>query len=329
LKNVHAQEFAFVKGTLEDFQRFYSPRYLKTAREIARIADALSGQDVPFMLLKGLALARQLYGDISRRDSDDIDFIIPKACLDKTETLLMNCGYKHELGPSSAWRRAFLGYHGQYSFVATEPSLPRVDLHWELAPRGTPFPRLDVWTDPDHVQVGNRSIPTIRAGLLPYYLAAHGAKESWRSLGWICDFAQLYCRADLDWEALLREGGQSLRGQLLLGLTLIERVFGTPVKPELLHAAGNAKLEAQVRTVIGLLADPFAGKPDQLETLRFYGSWRERATALLLLFGRRTVGDYEAMPLPPRFWWAYHLIRPFRLAMKVCRWPFPHRRHAR
>ena len=323
LKLVDDDEFAFVKRTLEDFQRFQSPRYLKTAREIAKVADALTVQGVPFMLLKGMALAQQLYGDISRRDSDDIDLLIPEKCLTKAESVLTSCGYKHELGESGEWRQTFLGYHGQYTFLPTEPGLPQVDLHWELAPRGIPFPRLDVWADPDHVQVANRSIPTVRAGLLPYYLAAHGAKESWRSLGWICDFAQLYHRGDFDWKALLRDAGPSLRGQILLGLTLIERVLGIPVKPELLQTAGDATLEGQVEATLKLLADPFAGKPDQLETLKFYGSWRERGRALFLLFGRRTVGDYETLPLPRRFWWAYHLIRPFRLAMKALSMAFP------
>jgi len=31
----------------------------------------------------------------------------------------------------------------------------------------------------------------------------------------------------------------------------------------------------------------------------------------------RTVGHYQAMPLPPELWCVYHATRPFRLAAKA------------
>jgi hypothetical protein len=329
LKDVAVEEFAFLKRTLEDYKRLRAPLYLRKAGEIARIGGAFAERDIPFMLLKGMALSVQLYGDSSQRESDDVDLIVPATYLDKAEATLLSCGYKHELGTSGEWRRAFLGYHGQYTFVASEPQLPPVDLHWELAPSNVPFPPLDVWANPEHVKLANRSIPTINSSLLPYYLAAHGAKERWRSLAWLCDLAQYYCRSDLDWMVLLRDAGPSLRRQLVLGLTLIERVLGVPVKPELLQAAaGDAKLESQIQATLRRLSNPFAGKPDQLDTLRFYGGWREKARAMWLLLARRTVGDYRAVPLPRWLWRAYHLIRPFRLALKILS-IVPHHRRAR
>jgi hypothetical protein len=44
---------------------------------------------------------------------------------------------------------------------------------------------------------------------------------------------------------------------------------------------------------------------------------RDRISAVLRLAFTRTVGDYQAMPLPPELWRVYHATRPFRLAAKA------------
>jgi hypothetical protein len=44
---------------------------------------------------------------------------------------------------------------------------------------------------------------------------------------------------------------------------------------------------------------------------------RHRLLAIASLLTTRTVGDYEAMPLPKSLWGLYYLTRPFRLAGKM------------
>jgi hypothetical protein len=44
---------------------------------------------------------------------------------------------------------------------------------------------------------------------------------------------------------------------------------------------------------------------------------RHKLLAIASLLTTRTVGDYEAMPLPKSLWGLYYLTRPFRLAGKM------------
>jgi hypothetical protein len=54
-----------------------------------------------------------------------------------------------------------------------------------------------------------------------------------------------------------------------------------------------------------------------LNSLKTSDHLRHRLWPVVTLLTTRTVGDYEAMPLPKLLWGIYYLTRPFRLAIKV------------
>ena len=53
------------------------------------------------------------------------------------------------------------------------------------------------------------------------------------------------------------------------------------------------------------------------DSLNMHDQLRHRLRPVATLLTTRTVGDYEAMPLPKPLWGIYYLMRPFRLAGKV------------
>lgn len=319
-----AREFGELIEALRSFRRGHAARNLHAAAELRRIANRFDECGIGFATFKGIALAVALYGDVSRREFNDIDIIVRPADLAAAESALESCGYRAALGNGREWRRAFLGYQRQYMFVRADSQFA-VDLHWDFSPHDFAFPlrASDIWSDLDQVPLAGRTVPTFGAETLAVYLAGHGAKEGWKCLGWVCDFADFHqLRPDLDWTGLLRRHNRKGRLHLLLGLSLAKELLGVPVQDELLDGADR---DPKIRSLLDLALRRLSGAaksknphPEMslalLETCR---TWSEKLRVLWLLATTRTVGDYKAIPLPPAVWRLYHLIRPFRLASKI------------
>ena len=64
------------RSALEFFLRRHSARMLLLSDELGRLAAAFAHDGIPFAAFKGAALATALYGDLSRREYNDIDIIV-------------------------------------------------------------------------------------------------------------------------------------------------------------------------------------------------------------------------------------------------------------
>ncbi len=87
--------------------------------ELLGIADLFGEKHIRFATFKGVALAISLYGDISRREFNDIDLIVHEADLETAESCLRSRGYRAKSGDRS-YRNAFLAYQNQYIFQTSE-----------------------------------------------------------------------------------------------------------------------------------------------------------------------------------------------------------------
>lgn len=328
-----ADEFSSLEQTLETFQRAHIGRNLYVTGELLRVVNILGQRGIAFATFKGVALAASLYGDISRRECNDIDIIVRATDIEAAQSALESCGYRPARGDSREWREAFLGYQQQYMFVSANSELA-IDLHWEFAVQGFPFPILagDIWSTLDHVSIAGRAIPTLGSKTTAIYLAGHGAKEGWRSLGWVCDFAEFYHRrrSDIDWIDLLRRLDRNGRRQLLVGLLLAKELLGVSVHDELLkHADRDSRTQALLDLAVQRISSPLdVNNPHpemQLLDFEMYETRVDRLRLLWRLVSTRTTGDYEAIPLPRPLWHLYYLIRPFRLAVKILAVGLPYR----
>ena len=196
---------AEIKRSLSDFLLLHKARCLLVASELIRVSDEFSQRAIPFATFKGPSLAAGLYGDLSLRECNDIDLIVDQQQVVRAEAVLGSLGYRSDLG-SSGFRSAFLSYQKQFLFVREGDSSLAIDLHWDFAPTSVPFPvtSATIWSNLEQVDIGGRLVPTLGRADLALLLAGHGAKEGWRCLGWVADFAMLIEKyPDLDWSNLL------------------------------------------------------------------------------------------------------------------------------
>ncbi len=311
-----------VRSSLEGFCQFNGARALSLSEELGHVAVALAARGVPFAAFKGPALAAGLYGDLSLREYNDLDVIVPQERIGDAEAVLGALGFCATQG-DRAFRQAFLAYQRQFTF--RHPDIDAViDLHWDFCGIHVPFPLApaEVWADPAQVRVGNRTIPTVAGANLALLLAGHGTKEAWRCLEWVNDFALLIdSERSLDWAAIHRRAAARGCGDaVLLACAMAERLLAVPVPRDLVQpVAASARVAALAARLVAQMRDGLPG-PDRKDDLSDVdlcdGRW-DRMKAVLTLVLTRTVGDYHAMPLPRPLWRLYHLSRPFRLVAKA------------
>lgn len=127
--------------------------YLHDAREALQ-AFAESG--ITPVVLKGVALAESIYGDIGLRPFCDLDVLLDVAEMDAAERALERLGYRAEPSPHDrAWY--FENYY-QLPRYSRRRNGFCIELHWDLGRRPYPF-HLDV------PAMRERAVPIVAAGV--------------------------------------------------------------------------------------------------------------------------------------------------------------------
>jgi hypothetical protein len=311
-----------IQRELERFNRANLQKSTALTAELFRLLNAFQQNGIPIAALKGPVLAESVYGNLSLREFSDLDIMVHRAHLRIAEDILIAYGYVAQF-PDRDYRFTFYDYQGQYGFYHGQNRIA-VDLHWQLSRTGVAFPVQphEVWPKLRHVTIAGRTVLTLSDDDLVLYLAAHGTKEGWRRLIWVSDFAELLRRCqNIDWGALLKRAHQShCSRSLLLAIDLASTLLDAPVPPNLIDSPrANSAVQAlsQKARFRMLNTAPQGELSEFLDTLNTHDLLRHRLWPVVTLLTTRTVGDYEAMPLPKSLWAAYYLTRPLRLAWKA------------
>jgi hypothetical protein len=307
---------------LERLNRANTQRNLFLTRELLRLIDIFGQNAIPIAAFKGPLLAHSIYGDLSFREFCDVDVIVQPRNVLKAEDILAAYGY-HADFPDRAFRNAFQGYQGQYAFRHCQTGMS-VDLHWRLSSKGVAFPlqSTKIWSRLEKVTVAGRTVLTLARDDLALFLAAHGTKEGWRSLLWVCDFAEFLRKyEDIDWVAVLDRAQRSHSSRpLLLAISLASTLLDAPAPPALTDRAlknSAVRALAEQAKLRMLRVVPEEEIDEFRNSLNTHDRFRHRLWPVATLLTTRTVSDYKAMPLPKSLWGIYYLTRPFRLASKI------------
>lgn len=310
------------KLELEQFSRANVQKNLLFTRELLRIFDLFQQNRIPTATFKGPVLALSVYGGLALREFSDLDLLVRESDLCKAENVLAACGYQADF-PDKDYRSAFVSYQGQLAFRHGKTGIS-IDLHWRLSSKGVAFPiqSTEIWPRLEQVKIAGRTVSTLPRDDLVLFLAAHGTKEGWSSLGWVCDFAQLLRNAhDIDWAAIIERAQRSYSSRmLLLAILLASTLLDAPAPA---HLVDKARSSSRVRALAKkarltmLRTGPQGEVGEFLNGLNTHDRLWHRLWPIATLLTTRTVGDYRAMPLPKSLWGIYYLTRPFRLAGKA------------
>ena len=191
-QNVRATQTTELDESWERRLRDVAVRNLTLEKEQTRLLDAFRDEGIPCIPAKGVQLTRLLYPDLSWREIEDIDFIVPPEELSPAYRCLKDLGLTDTENPWNAnalsrlaRRPAFL--HPELHL--TGPYGLWVELHWDWT--GDRFPERSPSEDPEAYLV---------------YLCRHAGKHFWSSLRWSADI-EVYVRKfgdALDWQLFWR-----------------------------------------------------------------------------------------------------------------------------
>jgi hypothetical protein len=314
--------------------------------------------NVPILFFKGPVLAEVAYGSIHLRRFSDIDILIHRADLPVVRQLLMSQGFQpqnvilaalqepnpcleklNHLDSSSIKDRAEhdaieAASHSEEEAFIHQENFVTLDLHWQLMPSFFPVPfDLDqIWRTCQSFEVENTKVDSLNPEDLLLYLCAHGSKELWRNLIWVCDIAEVVrAYPALPWLHLWeRSKALGMERMFLLGLALAHNLLDMPLppplqKPVLEHTAVQELVEIFKRRI-------FTDIEVLLET-RETGFWlfhnplhlklrdrlRDRLPQywLTLLFTiTPNSEDQQFLALPKALYPLHYVVRPIRIFYK-------------
>src|ERR1700741_2674077 len=145
-----------------------------------RIYKLFREHDIPVAIFKGPLLSQMAYGEISLRQTGDIDMLINSRDFAPARQLLESLGYEMSPRLTPAQLASHVNNHCEIQFMRDE-WFTVVDLHWDLAPRSFVFGLKadEVMSRLQSVSLAGTTVQTFGAEDLLLYQAMHGAKHLW------------------------------------------------------------------------------------------------------------------------------------------------------
>jgi hypothetical protein len=297
-------------------------RALLLASELSRILNALESCGIPAYPFKGLALSVMLYGDPARRQSKDLDILVPRERVRKAIDCLDLLGYGAKASLAGPRLAAHRRTEYELQFFRRDGQLT-VELQWAVVPGffGFDHERLGIWSLLERRNWNGHAFPVLPPEETLLLLCVHGAKHLWCKLGWIADVAGLLASPEPpDLTRTFELAGRCGVTRLLsLALLLAERVAGASL-PEHVSArldadlmAGSLSRQALVlvaKTPVNPDVDParylfyFKAKDCRLDQLLFAGR----------LMATLAAGEWNPSALPDVLSPLYYLFRPLHMA---------------
>lgn len=192
------------------------------------VLKTLADDQLPVIALKGLSLAKSVYGDIALRPMNDIDLMVKERDLVRAGRILLAHGYRQG---SPAWESLAKAYHHLPLF--TNKSGTKLELHWNIVTPDSPI-RVDLdglWERACPLKVDHVEVRALSPEDSLLHLCIHACFHLRTGLDLIpfCDLAGLIrTSADrIDWdmvnERAARWGGRKC---VYLMLLLVREMLG-------------------------------------------------------------------------------------------------------
>jgi len=205
-----------VYDILHDRFNFQIRRNMECAASAKIAFHLLISVDIPFLVLKGIALAEHVYPHFATRTTSDLDILIHKDDLLRADLALTQAGYQ---ALDSTPQQAILNPPGYLaSLEYHKPGIPfaYVHLHWHLVNTSTPATafinkiNMDrIWAKSVLAKVAATEVRLLCPEHLIIYLCEHSLRvgHSFDRLILVCDilYAIKTYGAQLDWDNLAAE----------------------------------------------------------------------------------------------------------------------------
>lgn len=298
----------------------HTKRTMALTREMLKISSGLEKQNIPHLVLKGPVLSQILYADPLVKNSVDMDFLIPFEYIEKAHSFIENQGYTrfYPSGHLSSRQQQInykLTHH--YSYYKHR-ELFSLELHWNLInPRELlPLTFKKLYENHSSIVIANQSLKTISCMHYLIYLAVHGSKHRWYSLGWLKDFSTLTSIVSETerTQAIDFAMDKGLEKPLIQAYMLSHLIYHTPLPEPLLQMYKQEKgIDSFIGEALQAIQKPLH-KPGhnkvriQRYTLKLRKNYAYKFKTLFRLKTHHK--DWEIIHLPDQLFFLYYPLRP-------------------
>jgi Uncharacterised nucleotidyltransferase len=322
----------FVAVIRED-ARIAAERGLRALATLRDVAAALEEARIPWLLWKGPALAKQVWGESTRRHFSDLDIVVARDARQAARDALGRAGWAAADALPARTERTVRAREAAYPLERGDRTL--VELHWAFSGPLQPQPidPAEVIPRAELVQLGTTDVRAPSGSDALLLLALHAAKHGWSQADEVLSFARLAARSP---DALARARAQAARAGVPRVIALAERLVLRLLGEQLACATGGGDaVLARVLTTNGTdelavdrmasacLARMCAGEATWRETHAWTLSWMsrraDRARYLAGALLRPTPQEPRWLRLPDALAGAYPAVRVARLALRAFR----------
>lgn len=238
---------------------------LRHAHETLRLVRAFEAAGIAVVVLKGAAIAREIFGRFGLRSSVDIDLLIAPEDVERASDILTSLAMARTEPPADASpgeMRDRLARHKDMVFWNATSGLT-IELHWRLFqnPRILPTvtPAMAVPID----LLPGAPVPVLPLSLSALYLCVHGGEHGWARLKWLADIGALLHSGAVDAATIYADAcAQRIRRLVGPGLILSHRIYGTPLPVAL---ARDMRRDWRMRRLVDVAWSCLVGDEDARE----------------------------------------------------------------
>jgi hypothetical protein len=173
-------------------------RVLLQIAEAARITSLLADAGIESLIIKGPVLSLLAFGDVSLRQSHDIDLMLDPTRVVEAERLITQAGYRRvtpKVELTQPFYDVYRHWRGQSTYYLDSLDIV-LEIHWRLTSNSLlfAFDAATLRNGAQQVRVAGTTLTTFSDEALFLYLCVHGSVHVWFRLKWIADIAALLCR---------------------------------------------------------------------------------------------------------------------------------------
>jgi len=318
-------------GIVQRLREIYlhsAARNMRLYHELEKVFRILQNEDIPVILLKGVALAETVYQNRALRSMGDVDFLVKKEDLYRTEITLLNLGYTvPERYLKIKWDEK--NHHHLAPYVKENGIM--VEVHRNIERPSSPFQiEIDgMWERARLAKIANVEVLVLSPEDLILHLCLHASFHHEFRIGLmpICDISETiqHYQNEIDWKQLLSTVNEyGISKFIYCTLSLTKKMLGTEIPddvltelkpdtfdPQLINLAEERILSKTSSQVPPSVVDAFS--PEKLID-------KLKATLKYLFPSRSSVATRFPVSENSIFLYPFYLAYPFNFILR--RWQF-------
>lgn len=192
------------KNRLREAYRYFATRNTSLFFDALKVLKSLADNQLPVIALKGLSLAKNIYGDIALRPMNDIDLLVKEEDLVRAGRILLTLGYKPSF---PAWESTLKTFRHLPHFMNKRGAI--IELHWNIVAPDSPI-KVDLdglWERARLIKVDNVEVRAFSPEDLFLHLCIHACGHLQTGINLIpfCDISGLIKTPGdkIDWQIVV------------------------------------------------------------------------------------------------------------------------------